>query len=554
MAIDVQDQLEDEEIVSAPPSPIVEAFQTWMREKGAWMATSLTAHAVILLSTWLILELLGYGVIREKKPLDVPTFEAVDAPAATEEIAKFELTKTSYDPTELTTESLTAENKEAAIEAKHFDDSGLPFEDSGGGVKSSANVMAGGLGGFNTSSMGAGGAITGMAGGIGGSDGFGKNGGSGGDGSGFGGRGQGSREAMLGTYGGTKNSERAVAAALNWIARHQSADGSWGIESFTKQCKGGQCGGAGNHKSDSAATALGLLPFLAAGQTHQSKGPYQTKINGAVQWLISHQKPDGDLSFGAGGNSRMYSHGLAAIALCECYGLSDDSRVRAAAQKAIKFIEDAQDKAGGGWRYELNQAGDTSVVGWQVMALKSGLMSGLTVKKETLDGVHSYLGSFKGKNNAYGGLFGYQPAGGPTPAMTGVGVLCSQYMGSQRGSPEITEGVKFIMGNQPDGGERNIYYWYYATQVMHNMLGPDWDTWNRKMRKLLIDTQIKDGGNACAVGSWDPDRPTKDHWSDAGGRLMVTSLSCLTLEVYYRYLPLYKLDKPAEANAKEAAK
>jgi hypothetical protein len=25
---------------------------------------------------------------------------------------------------------------------------------------------------------------------------------------------------------------------------------------------------------------------------------------------------------------------------------------------------------------------------------------------------------------------------------------------------------------------------------------------------------------------------------------MVTSLSCLTLEVYYRYLPLYKLDKP----------
>ena len=33
----------------------------------------------------------------------------------------------------------------------------------------------------------------------------------------------------------------------------------------------------------------------------------------------------------------------------------------------------------------------------------------------------------------------------------------------------------------------------------------------------------------------------------AGGRIMVTSLNCLTLEIYYRYLPLYQMDgkKPA---------
>ena len=34
---------------------------------------------------------------------------------------------------------------------------------------------------------------------------------------------------------------------------------------------------------------------------------------------------------------------------------------------------------------------------------------------------------------------------------------------------------------------------------MHNQPGQDWDTWNRKMRRLLIDTQSKDG---CATGSW----------------------------------------------------
>ncbi len=47
----------------------------------------------------------------------------------------------------------------------------------------------------------------------------------------------------------------------------------------------------------------------------------------------------------------------------------------------------------------------------------------------------------------------------------------------------------------------------------------------------------------CAEGSWNPEG---DEWGDAGGRLMVTSLSCLTLEVYYRYLPLYKLDREDE--------
>ena len=71
---------------------------------------------------------------------------------------------------------------------------------------------------------------------------------------------------------------------------------------------------------------------------------------------------------------------------------------------------------------------------------------------------------------------------------------------------------------------------------MHNFSGPQWDVWNRKMRQLLINTQAKD---SCAAGSWDPDKPTKDAWGAQGGRLMVTSLSALTLEVYYRYAPLW---------------
>ena len=97
--------------------------------------------------------------------------------------------------------------------------------------------------------------------------------------------------------GATGPSERAVAAALNWLARHQNSDGSWSMV-HTPRCKGGFCSGPGQAQSDPAATALGLLPFLAAGQTHQSEGPYKKTISGGINWLVKNQKPSGDLSAG----------------------------------------------------------------------------------------------------------------------------------------------------------------------------------------------------------------------------------------------------------------
>jgi len=85
--------------------------------------------------------------------------------------------------------------------------------------------------------------------------------------------------------------------------------------------------------------------------------------------------------------------------------------------------------------------------------------------------------------------------------------------------------------------------------VMHNLPGPEWDAWNRNMRRILIETQVKEG---CATGSWDPLKPVPDSHGDTGGRLMITSLSALTLEVYYRYLPLYKLDNADAAGGQMA--
>jgi hypothetical protein len=230
--------------------------------------------------------------------------------------------------------------------------------------------------------------------------------------------------------------------------------------------------------------------------------------------------------------------------------MTGDKHVGAAAQKACNFIMAAQNKQTGGWRYAPLEDGDTSVVGWQLMGLKSGYMAQLAIDNGAFDRTRKWLTLVGGGGSSSHAGFSYTPGGGATPAMTAVGLLCSQYLGAHREDPKMVAGRDYLMANPPDKGGRNVYYWYYATQVMHNLAGPEWDAWNRKMRRVLIDSQEKDG---CAAGSWDPFKPSKDAWGEAGGRVMMTGLAALTLEVYYRYLPLYKLDKEEDADRMLAA-
>jgi len=354
----------------------------------------------------------------------------------------------------------------------------------------------------------------------------------------------------MGSQGGTRQTERAVAAALNWLARHQSPDGSWSLQEFSKQCKGAPCTGPGSFSSDAAGTALGLLPFLGAGQTHETKGPYRKNVYDGLYILMRNQKRWGDLS-GADKpeNAKMYAHGLATIALCEAYGATQSKVIGKSAQAAVNFIQSAQHPGTGGWRYTPGQEGDTSVLGWQLTALESAKLAGLQVSPRALDGARRWLKSVaKGEK---GGQFAYTPDAAASTPMTAVGTFCSLLLGSKRDDPAIAEGTKVLMANLPSLKPRNAYYVYYGTHAMHCILDPAWDQWNRQLRRVLCESQIKEG---CAAGSWDPDKPEKDAWGESGGRLYTTSLSALALQCYYRYLLIDKLDLPKKEAPKNDAK
>ncbi len=344
------------------------------------------------------------------------------------------------------------------------------------------------------------------------------------------------RSEMVRKEGGTTMTEAAVSRGLKWLSSVQNvSDGGWSLNNYSKSTRE-------STEGDVMGTSLALLPFLGAGQTHEF-GNYKETVARGLAWLLKNQESDGDLRAGYDGQAGMYAHGQATIVLCEVLAMTGDEQFREPAQKAIRFIEQAQHTAGG-WRYTPNQVGDLSVFGWQLMALQSAKAPslGLNVDRATMRLADYFLdqvamGKRKYGRRTYpaGSLYAYQPGRRETPAMTAEAILCRMYMGWDREDIRVQKAVTWLTENHfPSSSEKNIYYWYYGTQVMHNYGGPKWAKWNHKMRELLIGTQSVGGRYP---GSW---APNQFEWGGQGRRIYTTSLAVCTLEVYYRHLPLFK--------------
>ncbi len=350
------------------------------------------------------------------------------------------------------------------------------------------------------------------------------------------------RQRVAKLHGGSPESEIAVEAALRWLASSQSADGRWRsnqLEGGRELTVGGRNRRGTGAKADTGITGLALLAFLGAGHTH-SQGQYQDNVRRGLQFLVASQTADGNLSGQADTFAAMYCHGMAALALGEAFGMTGDGRLRPVIRRAIAFTVQSQHKATGGWRYRPGDLGDTSQLGWQVMALRSAELAGIAIPEETWDGAIRFLKSVSA--GTHGGLASYRPDEKVSRSMTAEALFCRQLLGMRRENPASREAADFLVEELPGRDQANLYYWYYATLGLFQLQGDHWHRWNAAMQETLIDSQTTAGPSA---GSWNPDSV----WAGYGGQAYSTAMAALCLEVYYRFLPLQidaaaRLEKP----------
>ena len=333
----------------------------------------------------------------------------------------------------------------------------------------------------------------------------------------YGSRGGSGRRKSLMTRGGSPKSEKTVVDSFGWLARVQETDGHWDSVKW-----------GANHNCDSAVTGLALLAFLGHGETDK-EGKYRSNVYRALEWM--EKKTAGTGSWG----ERYYTQGICTMAVCEAYGLTRNKRWGDMGQRALDVLIYNQNP-NGGWDYTGNTARvDTSVSGWCVLALKSGVASGLKVPDSAIERVKKWLRESVNADytTGYTKNPGAQGSSGGTAPMTAVATLARAFMGWSRDSREMQDALAFVARSGVQ--INNEYYLYYGTLCMFQAGGPLWDDWNKNFRDALIAKQVRGRGQEFD-GSWDPDTTYGSH----GGRVYTTAMAVFCLEIYYRFVMVLK--------------
>jgi uncharacterized protein YfaS (alpha-2-macroglobulin family) len=224
----------------------------------------------------------------------------------------------------------------------------------------------------------------------------------------------------------------------------------------------------------------------------------------------------------------MYDQGIASLAVNEAAAMANDPRLVEAAHRAAQFVLDAQNTAGG-WRYSPRDLfSDTSVMGWQVMALHSAERTGFVIPERTRQKALEYLDHVSTGEN--GMLAGYLTASA-TKTMTAEATFSRLLLGQALTAAQLGEVAAYLRTKLPANDPANFYYMYYGSLALMQLQGEDWHTWNATTAPLLLSLQQHDGPLA---GSFTID----SEWGSRGGRIYTTAMATLTLEVYYRYAPM----------------
>ena len=339
--------------------------------------------------------------------------------------------------------------------------------------------------------------------------------------------------------------EESLLKALDWLAKNQRPDGSWG---------------------NSGVTGLALLAYLANGDTPQSKR-YGKTVSKAIQWLASsspgaklvssevinsndrvvglHDVTQDDFGFYAGGPSagigdvrvlHGYPHAIKVYALAEAYLMTGNySLERPLKAFAATLIKGQKPEGDFDYNYKKGPRWDSSISFWNYQALKAldvidlefdGLDEAIARSIPRMKLMAKYHFPYSGTSKPSGGR-------GNT-GLAAAGALCLQLLGAAKGDSHVDN----IMGRirkeavpQMDWDYSPkkwvMYAWYYQTFAMFQHGGKHWEEWNSAFQKVLIKNQHPEGYWSHEL-AWGAGKTVE-------AKAYQTAMSALMFTVYFRY-------------------
>lgn len=351
------------------------------------------------------------------------------------------------------------------------------------------------------------------------------------------------RQRLMARRGGSAEAEKAVRMGLEYLASRQKRRGR-AIEGYVSA----QASQARLKWADTALTGLVALAFLADGHIWVpdprtgASSRFAQNVKSAIHWLVYHQKRNGQ--FGPNTPKIMTQHGIATLAVVEAYAMAGDVFLGEAAQKGIDFIVRAQ-HADGGWHYMPDPngtTGETSLGGWQIMALTLGRRMGLRVPQKTLERAAAWLNQVT--NSTTGAVGDIEPPKSRGElsrpiGTTAVALMSRLALGETLGRGVNARAIKMLLKgeNLPrwdkewrsarlTRGRLDMYYLYHATVALSMVGGDVWQTWNNQLQTVLVARMVRTGRR----GRW----PPVGLWGRSGGSVYSTAMAVLSLTAPHR--------------------
>jgi hypothetical protein len=355
------------------------------------------------------------------------------------------------------------------------------------------------------------------------------------------------RASALQRHGGSRATEQAVLAGLDWLARHQQVHGGWDADGFSDRCDklGPACVGKGRGQHgedvpcpfDHAISALATLAFLGRGIRPDGEGD----AHGLVVERALRRLQSGGTRWGLV---------LATQALAEAEALEGKGRYRGLVhRRAMQFVR--QIGRDGAWGYApgMSRGSDVPYTALVVQALVAARDVGYRFPDGLEERVGAYLDTLEAKRGrlAYlkeGRRFGYTPTSENAACAAAVRALLQigtkgkrhrmhmSLLARQRPRWKISfEEIK-VPGRglmKVQIGNLSLYRWWYGTIASFHAGGATWSSWNARLKSTLLSKQRKIG---CSRGSWDPEGLYE---RQTGGRVFSTALAVLMLEQPYRH-------------------